>query len=95
MLLDRGADADKADNDDDAALFYALQGGDQEIIDMVASRTMTVVGLDDIYRMIAQEQVKMTEPLVQFIRDTIGRTGLGDWGGGHYDTGWFLMNSTK
>ena len=81
MLLDKGADVDKAATDDGTALSDALQGGDQEIIAMVASRTRTVVGLERIYDMIARKKVEMSEPLEQFIRRTIGRTWLGDRGG--------------
>merc|ERR1712008_88102 len=65
-----GVDVDKADSAGHTALLYVLLGGDEEIVDKIAGKTKTKVGLEDTYHMIARKKVKMTEALGVFVRQT-------------------------
>ena len=77
LMGEDGVDVDKADSDGHTALWYALLGGDEDIVDKLAGKTKTKVGLEDTYKEIAQNKVKMTEALAVFVRQTTGRIMFG------------------
>ena len=61
LMGEGGVDVEKADSDGHTALWYALLGGDEDFVDKLAGKTKTKVGLEDTYKEIAQNKVKMTK----------------------------------
>ena len=69
VLLLAGANPNKVASNGDTALFYALQSKDMQVIDKLC--VLTTVGRKKAFYMIACRRLNISEPLLQFIRDSL------------------------
>ena len=73
VLLLAGANPNTVASDGRTALTNALQSKDMAIIDKLSVRTTE--GREMAFRVIAGERINISEPLLQFIRESLSTTG--------------------
>ena len=71
ILLLAGADVDKADSVGNSVLYFALMGGDEEIIEKIAPRMTTLVGWNKICKEISRKKLRITKKLQQLIKQSL------------------------
>ena len=73
VLLLAGANTNTVDSNGHTALTYALTSKDMAIIDKLS--VLTTEGREEAFRMIASNRINISEPLLQFIRESLSTTG--------------------
>ena len=71
ILLLAGADVDKADSIGDTALYFALMGGDEDIIERIATRMTAVVGWNKIFKEISRRKLRIKKKLQHLIKQSL------------------------
>jgi hypothetical protein len=71
ILLLAGADVDKADSVGNSVLYFALMGGDEEIIEKIAARMTAVVGWNEIFKLISRKKLRISKKLQQLMKQSL------------------------
>ena len=83
VLLAAGANPNCVDSNGRTALTHAIQSKDFSTMELLCS--ITKVGREEAFRMISEERldISASEPVLQFIRDSLHTTGAHIGGSNH------------